>query len=91
MTTYYLTFRRILEPALDGSAQYGPQVTVFTEKAPKDAYIELKLARTCYHPTGSPRLAVAYGREGDKPTRDSHPGEPWDSDAGEGRASGSRS
>lgn len=76
---YYLTFRR--RTARATGFEYGPQATVFTERAPADAYRELKAAG----------LAVAYGREGDKPTRDSHPGEPWDSDAAPGVASGSRS
>lgn len=65
---YYLTFRRILEPALDGSPRYDEQVTVFTEAAPNRAWYVLKKGG----------FRVAYGREGDKPVKDSHPNEQWD-------------
>lgn len=78
---YYLTFRRPYEPAYDGTPRYGEQATVFTEGAPNAAYRVLKNAGLC----------VAYGREGDKPTRDSHPNEPWDCDAGENKPSGAKS
>jgi hypothetical protein len=69
---YYLTFRRrtfdTSTPGKPIHTGYGPQATVFTESAPREAYRELKAAG----------LAVAYGREGDAPTRDSHPDELWD-------------
>lgn len=77
---YYLTFRRATSLVGEPKA-YGPLVTVFTDRAPKAAYDELKRAG----------FYVAYGREGDKPTRDSAGLVGWDTDAGEGYPSGARS
>lgn len=47
------------------------QATLYVERAPTRAYAALKAAG----------FFVAYGREGDKPTKDSHPGVHWDNDA----------
>lgn len=47
------------------------QVTLFVERAPTKAFAALKAAG----------FFVAYGREGDKPVKDSHPGVHWDHDA----------
>lgn len=79
---YYLTFRRrtVIRSHPTRDIEYGPQATVFTVAAPSAAYRELKAAGLC----------VAYGREGDAPTRDSHPDEPWDNDATPGVASGAK-
>lgn len=67
---YYLTFRtrHVVRSHPIRDVAYGEQVTVFTDRSPADAYRLLKKAG----------LAVAYGREGDKPTRDTHPDEAWD-------------
>lgn len=79
---YYLTFRRRAAcPDPQGPPAYGRQETVFTDRAPLGPYKELKAVGLC----------VAYGREGDKPTRDSHPQEAWDQDAGENKPSGAKS
>lgn len=47
------------------------QTTLYVESAPIRAYAALKVAG----------FFVAYGREGVKPTKDSHPNVHWDNDA----------
>ena len=66
---YWLTMRR--KSSLTGA--YGPQVTLFSEAAPSKVFAELRKVGG---------LCVAYGREGERATRDTHPDEPWDQDAG---------
>ena len=81
---YYLAFRRrtVIRSVPTPAIEYGPQVTVFTEAAPRTAYAELKASKV---------FAVAYGREGAAPIKDTHPSEPWDNDAAPGVASGAKS
>lgn len=68
----WLTFRKRIphvatpRPRLD----YGTQITLFA-----DTYAAVKPVYDVLRKDG---YAVAYGREGDKAHRDSHPGENWD-------------
>lgn len=85
--SYYLTFRSrktlpLGTPSVHPMGiEYGNQANVFTERAPLDAYKVLKAAGFC----------AAYGREGERPIRDTHPCEPWDCDAAENKPSGVKS
>lgn len=62
---YYLSFQRRVNVPAAGC----PTVTIFSERAPREAYEELKKSGAFF---------AAYGREGASPIKDTHPSICWD-------------